>query len=53
MKRIKVADYYKDEIFRLMPEEMFDLLDEAYFLKKSTVRIPKYLIDNFIINKPK
>ena len=51
MKKIKVADYYKDELFRFMPEEMFDLLDESYFNKKITVKVPKYLIEEFEKNK--
>lgn len=49
--KIKVADYYKDELFKFMPEDMFDLLDEAYFNKNITVKVPKYLIEKFETNK--
>ena len=50
-KKIKVSDYYRDELFRLMPEDMFDILDEAYFLKKTEVVIPDNLIVEFNNNK--
>lgn len=45
--KIKVSEYYKDELFRFMPEEMFDLLDEANFNNKCNVKIPKSLIEIF------
>lgn len=50
---IKISDYYKDELFRFMPEYMFDILDKAWFFKRNTVRVPKYLIDQFETNKSK
>lgn len=49
--KIKVADYYQNDLFKFMPEEMFNILDEAYFLKKLTVKVPKELIDEFENNK--
>lgn len=51
MIRIRISDYYKDDLFKFMHEDMFDLLDEAYFNKKFTVKVPKYLIDQFETNK--
>lgn len=49
--KIKVSDYYRDELFKFMPEDMFDLLDEAYFMEKSTVEVPENLIEQFEKNK--
>jgi hypothetical protein len=49
--KVKVSDYYKDELFRFMPEEMFALLDEAYFHKQKEVWIPDILLDEFENNK--
>lgn len=49
--RVTVSEYYKDELLKFMPEEMFDILDEAYFNKKSNVKVPKYLIDKLEKNR--
>lgn len=51
--RVYVEDYYQQELFRFIPEDMFDLLDEAYFWKNSTVKIPEILIEEFKYNKEK
>lgn len=49
--KIKVSDYYRDELFKFMPEDMFNLLDEAYFWKETTVKLPDNLIEEFNKNK--
>lgn len=49
--KVNVSDYYKDELFKFMPEEMFSLLDEAYFKKESKVWIPGILLEEFEKNK--
>lgn len=51
--KIKILDYYQNELFKSMPEDMFNLIDEAYFNKQTTVKIPKNLIEEFEKNKTK
>jgi|GEM_PF-6252027 hypothetical protein len=51
--RVSVSEYYQTDLFRLMPEDMFDLLDEAYFYKRPKVKIPDRLIETFEKNKEK
>ena len=53
MKRIRVSDYYKDELFRFMPEAMFDLIDEAWFNGKVRIFVPDHLMNEFNKNKSK
>ena len=50
---VHVEDYYQDELFKYIPEDMFDILDEAYFYKKEYIWIPRYLIEEFNHNKNK
>lgn len=50
---IEVNKYYSDKFFKSMPEVLFDILDEAYFRKKTWVRIRKTLMNQFENNKAK
>lgn len=49
--KVIVEEYYQNDLFKFMPEDMFDLLDEAYYYKKVRVDIPDYLLEDFENNK--
>jgi len=48
---VKVDDYYQDDLFKFVPEPMFEILDEAYYYKRPYCWIPDYMIDEFNSNK--
>jgi len=50
MLTIKVNDFYKDELFKYIPEYFFDLLDEAFFYNKKTIKIPEWMLREFYLN---
>lgn len=49
--KIIVEEYYQNDLFRYMPEDMFEILDEAYFRKKVRVDVPDFLIQQFNDNR--
>jgi len=46
-----VDDYYQDELFKFIPESMFEILDKAYYMKNHYCWIPDVLIDQYHSNK--
>lgn len=50
--KIKVADFYQPELLKYVPEDMFDLLDEANYYNRKFVKVPYYLFEEYLKLNP-
>jgi len=48
---IRVEDYYKPELMVHMPQEMFDLLDEAILRNRTTIVIKHKFFRGYLLRK--
>ena len=50
--KINVAEFYRPELMKYLPEDMFDLLDEAHYYRKVNIRISFALFTEYLKLNP-